>query len=223
MGKIVFIIGDSGTGKSTSIRNLDPESTYIINVFNKDLPFRGSAKSYRVKSDKHRGNLFVSNDPNKIIRVIEGIGNTRPEIKTLIIDDFGLIIGHEMMKSALIRGYDKFVLMAQAVDNIIEMIQTVRNDLYVFITWHTELAEDGKYKIKASGKMIENYIKPESKASIVLHTMIRDGRYFFITNNDGIHMSKSPMKMFDDLLIENDLQYVIEKMNDYYNVDLETL
>ncbi len=219
MGKIVYIIGDSGTGKSTSIRTLNPESTYIINVCNKDLPFKGSANKYRIKSDYNRGNLYITNDPSKIIKYIEGISEQRPDIKTLIIDDFGYIISHQIFATAMQKGYDKFVLLAQAVDKILDAIQNARNDLYVFITWHTELTESGTYKVKTSGKMIDNHIKPEGKAAIVLHTQIRDQKYKFITQNDGVHMAKSPMGLFDDLLIDNDLQFVINKMNEYYNGD----
>ena len=223
MGKIVFIVGKSGTGKSTSLRNLDPDETYIINVCNKDLPFRGSASKYKAKSDDHKGNLFVTNDHNKIIKAIEGIGNTRPDVKNLIIDDFNYILTHQVFENAMQKGFDKFTLMAKSINDILEKIQLMRSDLYVFIMWHTELDTDGSSKLKTVGKMIDNQITPEGLAAIVLHTQVRDKKYKFLTNTDGQHISKSPFGMFEDELIDNDLQYVIDKMNDYYNTELEVM
>lgn len=223
MGKIVYVIGKSGTGKSTAIRNLDPDSTFIINVCNKDLPFRGSASKYQVKSDTHKGNLYVTSDHNKIIKTIEGIGNTRADIKTLIIDDFNYILTHDVFANIMIKGYDKWSLLAKAINDILETIQKVRNDLYVFIMWHTELDVDGSTKIKTMGKMIDNQLTPEGMSGIVLHTQIRDKKYKFMTNTDGHHLAKSPMGMFEDELIDNDLQFVIEKMNEYYNIKLEEM
>lgn len=220
MGKIVYIVGDSGTGKSTAIRTLNPDETYIINVCNKDLPFRGSSAKYKPKSEESKGNLYTTNDHTKILRAIDAIGSTRPEIKTLIIDDFGFIITHQVFANAMQKGFDKFTLMAKSIQDIIEKIQEVRSDLYVFLMWHSDLKEDGTYKLKTTGKMIDNQIKPEGHAAIVLHTQIRDGQYKFLTQNDGIHIAKSPMGMFQEKLIDNDLQYVINKMNDYYNEDV---
>lgn len=217
MSKIVYLIGDSGTGKSTSIRTLNPEETYLINVCSKDLPFKGSANKYKVKSNNNKGNLYVTNEYSMVIKCIDNISATRPEIKSIVIDDFGYIITHQIFVTAMEKGYDKFVLLAKSVDKILDTIQNSRDDLYVFIIWHTELTENGTYKIKTAGKMIDNQIKPEGKATIVLHTHIIDGKYKFITQNDGIHMAKSPMDMFDDNLIDNDLKFVIDKMNEYYN------
>lgn len=216
MGKIVFVVGKSGTGKSTSIRNLDPRETFIINVCNKDLPFRGSSSKYKRKSEDHKGNLFVTNDYNQIIQTISGIGQCRPDIKTIIIDDFNYILTHQVFENAMQKGFDKFTIMAKSINDILEKIQSVRNDLYVFIMWHTELDTDGSHKIKTVGKMIDNQITPEGLATIVLHTQIKDKKYYFLTQHDGVHLAKSPMEMFENVLIENDLQYVIEKMNEYY-------
>lgn len=216
MGKIVYVIGKSGTGKSTSIRTLDHKSTYIINVCNKDLPFKGSASKYRVKSEDHLGNLYATADYSTVIKMIKGIAETRPDIKTLIIDDFNYIITKQVFESVTQKGFDKFTMFAKSVQDIMQAIQNVRNDLYVFIMWHTELADDGTYKIKTIGKMIDNQITPEGLASIVLHTHIKDGKYKFITQNDGVHLAKSPMGMFDDFFIDNDINYVINSMNNYY-------
>ena len=221
MGKIVFVVGKSGSGKSTSIRNLDPDSTYIINVCNKDLPFKGSSKHYKLKSDTNKGNLFVTNEYAKIIKVVQGISDTRADIKTLIIDDFNYILTHQVFQTAMQKGYDKFVIIAKSVNDILECIQQSRNDLYVFIMWHTELDADGSSKIKTVGKMIDNQLTPEGMATIVLHTKVRDNKYKFLTQYDGSHIAKSPMGMFADQLIDNDLQYVIKNIHEYYSNELQ--
>jgi hypothetical protein len=223
MGKMAFIIGESGTGKSTSIRNLDPESTYIINICDKDLPFRGSASRYKVKSESFKGNIAPTSDKDMIIKILDNIDKNRKEIKTLIIDDFGYIISKLVGASATTKGYDKFCLIANVVSEILEKIKSLRSDLYTFVTWHTDLAEDGKYKMKLYGKMIENHIKPEGMVSMVFHTAIADGNYSFLTQHDNLHLAKTPHGMFENKLIPNDLQYVIEKMNEYYNDQEESL
>lgn len=220
MGKMAFIIGESGTGKSTSIRNLDPDTTYIINICDKDLPFRGSASKYKVKSDDFKGNLAPTSDKEVILRILDNLDKNRKDVKTLVIDDFGYIISKMVGQSAMTKGYDKFTLIANVVSEILEKIKSLRPDLYTFITWHTDLADDGKYKMKLFGKMIENHIKPEGMVTIVLHTSIADGEYKFLTQHDGLHLAKSPLELFGSKYIENDLQKVIDAMNKYYNEDI---
>jgi len=216
VGKLVYIIGESGSGKSTSIRTLNPQETYIINICNKDLPFPGSASMYQEKSENNPGNLFFSNEYRIVGKLVDAISERRPEIKTLIIDDFGYLITHQIFASATDKGYDRFTLIAKCLHEFLEKLQMTRQDLYIFLMWHTD-QEENKVKLKSFGKMIDSHSKPEGMPAIILHTQIVDGKFKFLTQNDGVHLAKSPLTMFEDTLIDNDLKIIIERMKQFYN------
>jgi len=217
MSNNLLIIGDSGTGKSTSIRNLNPSETFIINVINKNLPFRGAGKLYtRLSPDGLTGNLYSSDDPKQIRRVLKLINEKRLEIKNLIIDDFGYIIMNDFMRKALIKGYDKYSEIAKECADTLETIKTMREDLFCALMMHIETDKQGKTKPKTVGNMIDQYVCIEGNFTHVFHTIVNDGKYRFITNNDGCHMAKNPMGMFNELYIDNDLESIKESINSYY-------
>ncbi len=222
MSNTMLIIGESGTGKSTSIRNLNPKETFIINIFNKPLPFKGYKAKYKsiVDWDDKEGNYFSTNDHSKIIKMLRIIDKQRPEIKNIIIDDFQYIMCSEFMNRVKERGYDKFSEIAQHAYNIIEALPTLREDLNCFVLSHSELNEAGKMKAKTIGKLIDDKVVLEGLFTTVLQTEISESGYRFLTQGDGKHIAKSPMGMFEDRYIANDLQYVVEKMNHYYQGDV---
>lgn len=222
MSNAILLLGESGTGKSSSIRNLPPEETMIINVIGKPLPFRGANKSYtRLSTDGLTGNYYASDEPDAIMRGINLVNNKRHDIKYLVIDDYGYSITNGFMRKALQPGYSKFTELGLAAFNILDKINVLRDDLYCFIMMHTEIDQQGKYKPKTVGKMIDQYVNIEGKFSYVLHSLIVDGNYLFLTNNDGQHMAKTPMGLFDTQMIPNDLSLVVETMNNYLNEDGE--
>lgn len=134
MSNATLIIGESGTGKSTSIRNLDPYETFIINVLNKPLPFRGYKASYTTLSpDGKNGNYYSSDCYDKIHRVIKLINEKRLEIKTLIIDDFQYLMASEFMSRAMERGYDKFSTIGKNAYDLLTLLTKLRSDLDVFV------------------------------------------------------------------------------------------
>jgi len=221
MSNTSIVMGESGTGKSTSIRNLNPKETFIINVMNKPLPFRGYKQNYvRLSSDGADGNYYSSDSYDNISRVIKLIELKRTEIKTLIIDDFQYLMASEFMSRALERGYDKFSEIGKHAFDLLKLLPTLRDDLDIFILTHSEPNENGKMKIKTIGKMLDEKITIEGMYSMVLQTELMNGNYSFITQGDARHIAKSPMGMFEDRNIPNDLAFVKSKMDQYYNEDI---
>lgn len=223
MNNSILILGDSGTGKSTSIRSLPHNETFILNVIRKPLPFRGAMKKYTpLSADGLTGNYYCSDDANVIKRVIKLVNDKRPDIKYLILDDFGYVTMNAFMKRALVKGYDRFSEIASEFNTAMELINQLRDDLFCIAMMHIETDKQGKTKPKTVGNMIDQYINIEGKFTHVLHTYVNDGSYKFITNNDGLHTAKTPLGLFDTSLIDNDLLFVVEKINEFNNFeDLE--
>ena len=222
MSNTSLIIGESGTGKSTSISNLNPLETFIINVLDKPLPFRGYKKNYIAIKDWNDivGNYYASEEFAKIINCIKMVNQKRPEIKNLVIDDWQYTMCNEFMRRATENGFTKFTEIGQHAWSIIKALTDCREDLYCFVLSHSDTDTNGKYKCKSIGKMLDEKITIEGMFTTVLHTQIMDGAYRFLTQNDGSHIAKSPQGMFEDKYIGNDLAFVKSKMNDYYNEDV---
>ncbi len=216
MTTAVLILGESGTGKSTSLRNLDPSETMVINVIGKPLPFKGAKSKYvKISEDGTSGNYYYSDDTSMIIRLIRLVNTKRPEIKNIIIDDFGYTYTNAFMRTISQKGYDKFNMLGKNAFDILEEIMNLRDDLFCFVMMHTEIDNQGKYKPKTIGNVIDKHIVIEGKFSYCFHALAIDGKYKFLTNNDGLHMAKSPMGMFDELYIDNDLQLIKNTIKDY--------
>lgn len=213
MSNTVLVIGQSGSGKSTSLRNLDPKSTFIISVLDKPLPFKGYKKLY----NEENKNFFRSDDYKSIINYIKAINERRPDITTLVIDDAHFLMANEFMDRACEKGFDKFSEMAQHMWLVMCAITSTRHNLTCFVLSHNEIDSTGVSKPKTVGKMLDDKITLEAMVTICLHTMVKDGEYKFLTQNDGNHVCKSPIGMFDESLIDNDLLHVKQKIESYYN------
>lgn len=218
MSNTVLIIGRSGSGKSSSLRNLDPKSTFIISVLDKPLPFKGYKKSYvPIKGwDDKEGNYLATDDWQRIIKCIQMINQKRPEIKTLIIDDIQYVLANEFMKRSAERGFDKYSEMGMHYWSIINAAMSCRPDLLSFFLSHNEIDNNGQSKVKTIGKLLDEKITVEGLFTTVLHTFVNEDDYLFLTQSDGTHNAKSPIGMFEDKLIENDLTIVIKKLNEYF-------
>lgn len=217
MSNTTLVIGSSGSGKSSSLRNLDPETTLIISVLGKPLPFRG----YKKKFNEERKNFFVTDDYRKVLNLINAVNTRRPEIKTLIVDDFQYLMAHEFMNRVMERGYDKYSELANHAWSVIKALTETREDLHCFVLSHSETDQHGNAKAKTIGKLLEDKITLEGMFSCVLHSLVVDGEYVFLTNFNGTHLAKSPMGLFDSQFIANDLQLIQDKMLDYFNEDGE--
>ena len=213
MSNLIVILGESGTGKSTSLRNLKHTETCIINVLSKPLPFRGYKKLYNSENK----NYMESDNYPTILKALTTINNDRPDIKTIIIDDFSFLMNNEFMRRCRERGFDKFTEMGVNVFDILEVCKKFRQDLYCYIMCHTEKDHTGTIKPKTVGKMTGDYVGIAERVSIVLHTQIIDMQYKFLTQNDGVCVAKSPLGMFGDFYIDNDLAAIRQTIDNYYN------
>jgi hypothetical protein len=220
--KLIGIVGQTGTGKSTSIKYLDPKETYIINVAKKELPFKGSEKLYNVDSKNYK----EVDDANEISRLLKAISDKAPHIKNIIIEDSNYIMGFNIVSKATEVGYMKFSLMAKDMVELFREARKLRDDIKVFYLSHPETIEDGGdiigYKIKTAGKLIDNQVLLEGLLTVCLYTLVEESKdgsasYNFITNRFKKYPAKSPDGMFDELKIPNNLKYVCDKLDEYYN------
>lgn len=219
MSNTVLVIGQSGSGKSTSLRNLDPKTTFIINVLDKPLPFRGFKKSYKpVTKENKNGNYFSTNDWGHVVRCIEMVNKDRPDIKTLVIDDWQYILSYEFMRRSSEKGFDKFSDLAKHGWETMNACTTgQRPSLTTFILAHSDVDQNGRSKLKTIGKMLDDKITLEGLFTTVLHSRVIDGEYKFQTQDDGSYLAKSPIGMFDENLIPNDLVSVKDAVENYFN------
>lgn len=201
MGVPVLILGASGSGKSTSMRNFNEEEVGIFNVAGKPLPFRKKLK--KVDNATY----------DKIYKVLR-----EPKLKKYVIDDSQYLMAFESFDHAKETGYGKFTNMALNFRNLINFIVTqTPDDVIVYMLHHTELSEDGKLKAKTLGKMLDNQLTVEGLFSIVLLCQVEGSEHFFITNSDGSNPAKSPMEMFE-MKIDNDLAMVDATIREYYEL-----
>lgn len=210
---LVMVIGKSGRGKTTSAENLPPEHTFIFNVMGKILPFM-SARKY-----DELGHIAVGADGPGIRRQMQELSKNE-QIKYIVLDDPQYIMATEFMDKAMVKGYDKFTLMARNIWEILVLSGKLRSDLTVFFLAHEEETASGERKMKTLGKLLDDKITPEGLATIVLYADVignKDNReYVFSTQSDGFTNAKSPRGMFPNV-IPNDLYLVAKRMEEYYN------
>ena len=201
MGIPVLVLGESGSGKSTSLRNFDREEVGIFNVAGKPLPFR---KKLNKVDNAGYGTIM------KILK--------NPGLKKYVIDDSQYLMAFESFDHAKETGYSKFTNMALNFRNLIDfVIRYTPEDVIVYFLHHTERGEDGRLKAKTLGKMLDNQLTVEGLFSIVLLCQVDGTEHYFITNSDGSNPAKSPMEMFE-LKIPNDLKAVDTAIREYWEI-----
>lgn len=201
MGIPVLVLGESGSGKSTSMRNFDIEEVGIFNVASKPLPFK--KKLNKINNVKYGHILKVLKNPN---------------LKSYVIDDSQYLMAFEMFDRAKETGYGKFTDVALNFRNLIHFIVTgTPDDVIVYFLHHTETTDSGKVKAKTSGKMLDSQLTLEGLFSIVLLAHTDGSEHKFITQSDGLTTCKSPMDMFEEE-IDNDLKLVDKTIREYYEL-----
>lgn len=201
MGIPVLVLGDSGSGKSTSMRNFSEDEVGIFNVASKPLPFRKNMKKV---------------DGATYQKIFKGL--SAPKLKTYVIDDSQYLMAFEMFSKAKETGYGKFTDMALNFYNLVQfVIQQTPPDVIVFFLHHVQKSDYG-IKAKTVGKMLDDQLTLEGLFSIVLMAKCDSGRYYFQTHNGGYDTVKSPMGMFESDEIDNDLKLVDQTIREYWEL-----
>lgn len=203
MGQAVLIIGESGTGKSASLRNFERGEVTYFNVAGKPLPFKGKFAN-EVKGDSYR-------------QIKKGLKEL--ETPVAVIDDCQYLMANEYMRRSDERGYDKFTEIAKNFWELITMVAELPYDKVVYFLSHIDTDVNGREKIKTIGKLLDEKITVEGLFTIVLKTKVQDGKYSFSTQNNGNDTVKSPIGMFNASEIDNDLKKVDNAVRAYYDLD----
>lgn len=222
----IAIVGESGTGKSTSLRNLNPEETFIISTTGKPLPFRAWKKKYipiKIEGKNVSGNYYVSSKWDQILKILQIIDKMMPHIKQVIIDDFQYVLSYEFVDRATEVGYTKFSELAQHAMEILRYSEKMREDCKMIFLTHSENVGDNvnpKFVIKTVGKLLSEKVTLEGLFTYIFFTKVSEGdsgrmEYKLITNNDGTCVAKTSFGMFEDLEIDNDLDKIIDVIDDY--------
>ena len=201
MGVAALILGESGKGKSASLRNVPEDQILVINVADKPLPFKN-----------HMESVSTDNYPE----IIKQMKLTKKKI--IVIDDAQYLMANEFMRRAGERGFDKFTEIAQKFWTLIQTVKELESDVTVYILAHIERDQNGNEKIKTIGKLLDEKITIEGMFTIVLKAQVNDGVYTFSTQSNGFDTVKSPMGMFPKAMIDNDLWYVDRKIREYYEI-----
>jgi hypothetical protein len=208
-----LILGASGSGKSTSMRNLDASDTLLIQVVRKPLPFK--SKDWRTfdKDSCPTGNVLVTDQCGAITKIA---GRTKR--KVIVIDDFQYVLANEFMRRSEERGFDKFTDIGRHAWEVMTALNNLADDVRVYVLSHTQEDENGRTKMKTIGKMLDEKITPEGLFTIVLRAGTSDGNFYFSTRNNGSDTTKAPIGLFDDERIDNDLAAVDAAICDYYDL-----
>lgn len=203
MGIPVMILGESGSGKSASLRNFKPEEVGVFNVGGKPFPFRSNLK--KIDTDDYKtimGGLAAMKAP------------------AAVIDDAQYLMANEFMRRSKEIGYQKYTEMATSYWNLVQMvIKNLPPDRIVYFLSHVERDQNGNEKCKTIGRMLDEKITVEGMFTVVLKTRVKDGHYAFVTQTNGQDTVKSPMGMFDAVEIDNDLAMVDRIIRDYYGLN----
>jgi hypothetical protein len=212
MSIATLILGSSGSGKSTSLRNLNPANTLLIQCIKKPLPFRATGWKTRINL-KSEGNIIQTSDP---ILIEKCMRQSKSDI--VVIDDYQAVMVNELLSRSTEKGYDKFSDIAKNAWNIFTAAGDLAEHRRVYILAHTQTDDFGQVRMKTVGKMVDNTLVPEGYFTIVLRTEVINNNYKFSTQTNGQDCAKSPMGLFADTHIDNDLASVDEAIQEFYGL-----
>ena len=218
--------GLSNTGKSTSLKYLEPSETFIVSCTNKQLQIPGFRKKYikvSIEDNKLVGNWLVSNDYARIAKILKVVSQSRPDIKTVVIDDLNYLLSNEIMSSAEEKGFEKFTRQAKNYYDIINNAQNLRDDLTVVMISH--IINDGTdmepfWKLYTSGKMLDKTVNLDGLFSYIIYTdkyvdENDEVQYRFMTRTNGNDTCRSVAGCFADKYIEPNMKLVIDTINKF--------
>ena len=228
MSNVICIAGLSNTGKSTSLKYLDPSETFIVSCTNKQLQIPGFRKKYpkvSIKENKLVGNWYVSNNYEQISKILNLVSKTRPDIHVVVLDDINYCLSNEIMESAIEKGYEKFTRQAKNYYDLINNAQNLREDLTVVLISH--IINDGtdvepSWKLYSSGKMLDKTVNLDGLFSYILYAdkYINDENqvcYRFMTKTNGNDTCRSVDGCFSEKYIEPNMKLVIDTINKFEN------
>ena len=213
MSTATLILGNSGSGKSTSLRNLDPSKTLLIQCIRKPLPFKAAGWKVRQKPGDG-GNIFQSDCPADIEKAMRRSGH-----EIVVIDDYQAVMVNELMSRSSEKGYDKFTDIGKGAWNIFNAAGGLSEHRRVYILAHTQTDEFGAVRMKTVGRLIDSTLVPEGYFTVVLRTVVTNGVYQFATQTNGQDCCKSPIGMFEDLHVDNDLAMVDQRITSFYELE----
>lgn len=214
MSKSILIMGESGSGKTTSMRNLDPKTTFYIDCDKKGLSWKDWAKQYNAENK----NYVATSDVQQIMSLLNKISNEQPQIKVVVIDTLNAIMIDDEFARMKEKGYDKWQELAYSIYGIISMSNVLRKDLTCILVMHSQTERDENTgekftRAKTSGRKLDKIVV-ESKLTSVLLAKCVDGKYIFETKNNN-STCKTPLGAFDQDYIENDIVKVLDALKDY--------
>lgn len=213
MSTVIGIMGESGSGKTTSLRNLDPKTTYIIDADKKGLSWKGWKNQYSVENK----NYLKSSDALTVRSLIKNIADKAKHIKVIVVDTINGIMVDDEMKRSKEKGYDKWQDLAACIWDLVSEAHMYRDDLTIVFLAHTQTERDDSgytwTRIKTSGKKLDKIVL-ESKFTTVLLAKCVDGKYLFETQSNN-STAKSPLGAFEEKEIDNDLVNVIEALKEF--------
>lgn len=200
MGICILVLGDSGSGKSTSLRNFEPDEVGVLNVMGKPLPFR---KKLNVANHANYGTVQQALKTNRL--------------SCYVVDDAGYLMSMDNFRRAKESGYQKFTDMALSFQQVIAAATSTDDDTTVYLMMHVDRDADGRMKPRTIGRMLDEKFCIEGACPIVLQSAIVDGKHVFVTRGDGFNAAKAPMGMLDDVM-DNDLCAVDDAIRDYWGM-----
>lgn len=214
MSKVICIMGESGSGKTTSMRNLNPTETFYIDCDGKGLAWKGWRNQY----NKENKNYFCSRDIPKIERVISKVSEERPEVQVVVVDTLNTCMADKEVKGMKENGYGKWIDLTQFVWNLIETAVGKRDDLTIIFIMHSEtIRDDFGYtftRIRTNGRKMEKLVLESLFSTVLLAKRLDDGRYIFETQAKN-STAKSPMGAFESFEIDNDIVKVIKALEEF--------
>lgn len=218
MSVSTLILGASGSGKSTALRTLSPADTLLIKVIGKPLPFKSKDWRPYDKEACPTGNVFVTDQWDAITKLA---GKTKR--KVIVIDDFQYVLANEFMRRSEEKGFEKFTDIGRHAWEVMTALNSLPDDVRVYVLSHTQEDDNGRTKMKTIGKMLDEKITPEGLFTIVLRAGTADGHFYFSTRNNGSDTTKAPIGLFEDDRIDNDLAAVDAAICEYYGITNEQL
>ena len=200
----VLLRGQSGSGKSTSLRNFTRDEVAVVNVLGKPLPFKTDIKAPKL------------DDYDAILKVIAG-----SKKKTIVIDDANYLITNEFMNKVSIKGYDKYSKMGSNFFKLINGIKAIEGGKTVYLIMHEDTDENNNVKPKTIGKMLDEKVNIQGMFTICIRTMYENGNYIFRLKTNGQDCVKTPFGMFEGDEMENDLKAFDKVVREYYELDKE--